>query len=374
MLDFPDSPTVGQIFTSGGSSWHWDGVKWLSNAGGGGYLPLSGGTVSGPLTVTGATTLQGNTTVTGSSTFTASATFDAATYLTGDLQHYPLYLSNNAGYCGIEFTQQGVRSWAEGVDTSGLFHIWDVTGGFDRVHIDTTGVTTFNNYVNISGNASAYPLYLSNSGAPAWIEYTVQGVRSWASGPSTDGVFYFYDISANATRAYINTAGTFYANAGIFTQGGPSWQGYGQALAMGGSTCIHWPDTGGGVWAILQTGNNGLLFGYSPNDSSGLQWVGQLNLAGIYWQGNMVATQAWVQGSYWTAGTTNNQINNYVNAIRLAFIADLGVTWPGTSVQEPYGGGIITGWSWNGSVTAAYRFRACQYNIPNQGYLQAAYA
>jgi len=31
-IDFPNSPTVGQIFTSGGSSWQWDGVKWVAQA------------------------------------------------------------------------------------------------------------------------------------------------------------------------------------------------------------------------------------------------------------------------------------------------------------------------------------------------------
>ena len=29
MIDFPASPTVGQVFTSGAQSWTWDGTKWL---------------------------------------------------------------------------------------------------------------------------------------------------------------------------------------------------------------------------------------------------------------------------------------------------------------------------------------------------------
>lgn len=35
MLDFPNSPTNGQVFTSGGQSWKYDGVKWGSAAAGG---------------------------------------------------------------------------------------------------------------------------------------------------------------------------------------------------------------------------------------------------------------------------------------------------------------------------------------------------
>jgi hypothetical protein len=54
MIDFPASPTVGQIFTDPTTSleYTWDGVKWvaggLANAP---FLPLLGGTLSGALTI-----------------------------------------------------------------------------------------------------------------------------------------------------------------------------------------------------------------------------------------------------------------------------------------------------------------------------------
>jgi hypothetical protein len=51
-LDFPNSPTNGQVFNGDGVSWRWDGVKWTSVLSSDGpFLPLTGGTVSGPLTV-----------------------------------------------------------------------------------------------------------------------------------------------------------------------------------------------------------------------------------------------------------------------------------------------------------------------------------
>lgn len=31
-LDFPNSPTSGQVFSAGGGAWLWDGVKWVSAA------------------------------------------------------------------------------------------------------------------------------------------------------------------------------------------------------------------------------------------------------------------------------------------------------------------------------------------------------
>lgn len=32
-LDFPASPTIGQVYTSGAASWRWDGAKWVGVSG-----------------------------------------------------------------------------------------------------------------------------------------------------------------------------------------------------------------------------------------------------------------------------------------------------------------------------------------------------
>ena len=57
MINFPDAPTTGQQFTEGGIAWVWDGVKWTTNASmaaaQGGYVPLTGATMTGPLTLSG---------------------------------------------------------------------------------------------------------------------------------------------------------------------------------------------------------------------------------------------------------------------------------------------------------------------------------
>jgi Chaperone of endosialidase len=48
-LDFPNTPVVGQVHTEASISWVWDGEKWETGPTGtiGGYLPLSGGTLTG---------------------------------------------------------------------------------------------------------------------------------------------------------------------------------------------------------------------------------------------------------------------------------------------------------------------------------------
>jgi hypothetical protein len=57
MIDFPASPTTGQQFTAAGVTWTWDGIKWQASGLGTNYLPLSGGTMAGPLTLAGDPTL-----------------------------------------------------------------------------------------------------------------------------------------------------------------------------------------------------------------------------------------------------------------------------------------------------------------------------
>ena len=45
-FNFPDTPTVGQVF----GNYTWDGLTWqLTGGGGGAFLPLAGGTLTGPL-------------------------------------------------------------------------------------------------------------------------------------------------------------------------------------------------------------------------------------------------------------------------------------------------------------------------------------
>jgi len=50
-LDFPNSPTIGDVFNGAGVSWRWDGMKWSSvlntTTTTGPFLPLAGGIMSG---------------------------------------------------------------------------------------------------------------------------------------------------------------------------------------------------------------------------------------------------------------------------------------------------------------------------------------
>jgi microcystin-dependent protein len=55
VIDFPPNPAPGDQFTDGGTTWEWDGFKWIA-VGGGPYLPIAGGSMGGPLLVADPTT------------------------------------------------------------------------------------------------------------------------------------------------------------------------------------------------------------------------------------------------------------------------------------------------------------------------------
>lgn len=49
MIDFPSNPTQGQQFQASGVTWTWDGSKWTASGLNVAYLPLTGGSLIGPL-------------------------------------------------------------------------------------------------------------------------------------------------------------------------------------------------------------------------------------------------------------------------------------------------------------------------------------
>ncbi len=89
-IDFPNTPTSGDVYTVGDRSWKYDGVAWKATTSpGSNYLPLTGGTITGTLAA-GATTITGTlaagaTTITG--TLVASdATGDVTTQPSGGIE------------------------------------------------------------------------------------------------------------------------------------------------------------------------------------------------------------------------------------------------------------------------------------------------
>jgi hypothetical protein len=61
-FDFPNAPTLNQIATAPNGSYRWDGTKWVTT-GTGGFLALSGGTVTGAVTFGSTVTLAADPTL-----------------------------------------------------------------------------------------------------------------------------------------------------------------------------------------------------------------------------------------------------------------------------------------------------------------------
>lgn len=98
MLDFPNAPTTGQVFTSGGGSWKWDGAKWGATQGGtsgditgvAAGTGLAGGGTSGDVTLSLATPVSvangGTNATTASAALTSLGAYPASNpsgYVTG---------------------------------------------------------------------------------------------------------------------------------------------------------------------------------------------------------------------------------------------------------------------------------------------------
>ena len=87
MIDFPANPAIGQTFTSGNQSWTWDGIAWSLTGSDDepGFLPRTGGTMTGLLQalagveVVGPFTAQGGTFTQPLSVATPTAAAHAAT-------------------------------------------------------------------------------------------------------------------------------------------------------------------------------------------------------------------------------------------------------------------------------------------------------
>lgn len=83
MIDFPNAPTVGQVFTAAGGTWTWDGVKWTPSGVSASYLPLAGGTMTGPVALTAGST-SATPSAGDSSTKLATTAFVSALPVMGD--------------------------------------------------------------------------------------------------------------------------------------------------------------------------------------------------------------------------------------------------------------------------------------------------
>ena len=110
-INFPNNPTVGQIYSFGGYNWQWNGSYWESYSTFVGYLPLSGGTVTGGTVFTNGLTantisattyynLPKDVFVTGGTYANGTATFTNNTGGTFNVIGFPTATGTTTNYYG----------------------------------------------------------------------------------------------------------------------------------------------------------------------------------------------------------------------------------------------------------------------------------
>jgi hypothetical protein len=93
MIDFPNSPTNGQVFTSVNTSWIYDGSKWVAGNNPAVFLPLTGGTLTGSLGIDAAfPSVVLSKSASGNTAFVQGRT--------GTSQRWLMYLGDNAAESG----------------------------------------------------------------------------------------------------------------------------------------------------------------------------------------------------------------------------------------------------------------------------------
>lgn len=142
MIDFPNNPTVGQQFTIAGATWIWDGVKWAPTGSSTAFLPLAGGTLTGPLTLASDPTVP----------------LGAATAQYADR---PRYGDNRVINGDMRIDQRGVASGA-GVTAAGYtidrWQLGNNTGA-------TRGTVTRGSGAGLPANGFGYTLNFASSAA-----------------------------------------------------------------------------------------------------------------------------------------------------------------------------------------------------------------
>jgi hypothetical protein len=200
-LDFPASPTVNQMFSAGnGMTYRWDGTHWIAVATTGGYLPLTGGTLTGPLIAPSAV-LNGLTYgPVATSGFGGDGTNLALRAYAGASKIY-FQNASGANYLG----SVGTSNWDIGVPLTGTTATFSATNA--KVQIQTSGsnnpVLTFfdttggGNGILTNGSNGSLGFFTTDTAG----SYTAT-LATWNTAALTiNGDLYAYNLHAYASAS-----------------------------------------------------------------------------------------------------------------------------------------------------------------------------
>ena len=147
-LDFPNSPTLGQVFISNSKKWIWSGEQWVAA-----NFYSSGNTVTGPSRFNGDVTVFGNLSATGTSYFanTVYTTTSALSVINLGNTGPAFYVGNNG--------TGDIASFYDLDQNVEVLHVGGNNGTFPNVGIKTSQP---NKDLTVKGELSASGLIYSN--------------------------------------------------------------------------------------------------------------------------------------------------------------------------------------------------------------------
>jgi hypothetical protein len=356
-IDYPNTPTVGQKFTSGGFQWTWDGGKWNGGSGAGGqvfsvagrtgdvilthnditdwataaaFLPLAGGTISGAISVTGNITSSNEiiSTLGGGNygglrlvggNYGAMLRQDGGSLyvlLTNSGNQYgswnglrPLIvnLANGLVTCGNNITITN-QTWYQGNDTNGnpanLLTMWSDNNCYlsetsRPLHcrgstISMEGTTTFQNDVTINiGHLNVYGGTFYNGYNDGWL-YFNGSMRVWDF-QSQNNLNAAGSVIINGLT-WQNSGGWMYTPNSVQTNG--NLQANGGVLYLAG---MYWQNYGGYMycpWSI-HTDNVVNIAGVVVQNNAGWLYSGSPINSGSDIAANGVLRAGGTGGVYW---------------------------------------------------------------------------
>lgn len=207
MIDFPASPIVGQTFTTTGLIWTWDGTKWTANGLGTAYLPLAGGSLSGPLVLAADPTLAlGAVTkqyVDASNKWTLIQTLPSASAASVAFTNIP-QIYGDLMITGVSVTNGNAGAMSVSVDNGTTYSSFFVFG-------TSTANTTF--MIVIHG-------YSNNIG---FVKVNYNSAAAFAASPSSVGytagqpAVSTHTGGCNALKFTVNGGTSFTAASGLFS-------------------------------------------------------------------------------------------------------------------------------------------------------------
>jgi hypothetical protein len=233
-LDFPASPTVGQIYTANGRSWKWDGAAWISA-----NLITSIGVTGSTMTIYGSPIANPDAT---SMTFANSVNLTAASTKT-------LTLNGGGGSNGLVIDASNNVSLSKAIHVPG-------GGGIATNEAFGTGALV-SNTTGSKNTASGYQALVSNTTGDSNTASGHQALVSNTTGDSNaaSGAFALYlnttgeaNTASGAGALQLNTTGGYNTACGFIA-------GYG--LTTGSSNSFFGKNSGNSV----TTGHNNVILG-----------------------------------------------------------------------------------------------------------------